>query len=83
MTSLLKICATRTKAMTVAALVASSLGACGDFQSPDLNAATTQDLTGTPSRLGIATAAQGLLGSVPGTNVGIRNMFGTNALANG
>src|SRR6185369_5941934 len=61
MTSLLKICATRAKAMTVAALVASSLGACGDFQSPDLNAATTQDLTGTPSRLGIATAAQGLL----------------------
>jgi hypothetical protein len=79
MTSLLKICATRAKAMTVAALVASSLGACGDFQSPDLNAATTQDLTGTPSRLGIATAAQGLLGSVPGTNVGVRNMFGTNA----
>ena len=43
MTSLLKICAARTKAMTVASLVASSLtlGACHDLDSPDLNAATT------------------------------------------
>jgi hypothetical protein len=80
MTSLLKICAARTKAMTVAALVASSLGACSSFESPDLNAATTSDLTGTPTRIGIATAAQGLLGSVTGTNVGIRNMFFTNAV---
>jgi len=83
MTSLLKLCATRTKAMTVAALVASSLGGCSNFESPDLNAATTKDLTGTPTRVGIATAAQGLLGSVQGTNVGIRNMFGTNAITMG
>jgi len=83
MTSLLKICAARTKAVTVAALVASSLGACSNFESPDLNAATTKDLTGTPTRVGIATAAVGLLGSVPGTNVGIRNMFGTNAITMG
>jgi hypothetical protein len=61
-------------------LVASSLtlGACSDFESPDLNAATTDDLSGAPSRVGIATAAQGLLGSVTGTNVGVRNIFGTN-----
>ena len=80
MTSLLKICAARTTAMTVAALVASSLtlGACSDFESPNLNAATTDDLTGAPSRVGIGTAAQGLLGSVTGTNVGVRNIFGTN-----
>ena len=83
MTSLLKICATRTKAMTVAALVASSLGACNNFESPDLNAATTSQLTGAPSRVAIATAAQGLLGSVAGTNVGIRNMFITNSLVLG
>jgi hypothetical protein len=75
MSSLLKIWATRTKAVTVAALVAASLGACSNFESPDLNAATTKDLTGTPTRVGIATAAQGLLGSVQGTNVGSRNMF--------
>ena len=80
MTSLLTICAERMKAMTVASLVASSLtlGACHDLDSPDLNAATTNDLSGTPSRVGIATAAQGLLGSVTGTNVGVRNIFGTN-----
>ena len=80
MTSLLTICAERMKAMTVASLVASSLtlGACHDLDSPDLNAATTNDLTGAPSRVGIATAAQGLLGSVTGTNVGVRNIFGTN-----
>ena len=85
MTSLLKICATRARAMTVAALVTSSLtlGACNNFESPDLNAATTQDLTGTPTRVGIATAAQGLLGSVQGTNVGARNIFFTNAVLMG
>jgi hypothetical protein len=53
MTSLLKICAARTTAMTVAALAASSLtlGACSDFESPNLNAASTDDLTGAPSRV--------------------------------
>ena len=51
---------------------------CGQLDSPDLNAATTADLTGTPNRVAIGTAAQGLLGSVTGTNVGVRNIFGTN-----
>jgi hypothetical protein len=83
MTSLLKTCAGRTKCVTVAALVASGLCACSNFESPDLNAATTSQLTGAPTRLGIATAAQGLLGSVPGTNVGVRNIFGNNAITMG
>ena len=66
--------------MKVAALVASSLtiGACHNLDAPDQNASTTADLTGTPSRVAIGTAAQGLLGSVTGTNVGVRNIFGTN-----
>lgn len=80
MTSHQKHCALRTKAATVAVLVVLSLSvvACSDFDSPDLNASTTSDLSGSPSRVAIATAAQGLLGSVTGTNVGVRNIFGTN-----
>jgi hypothetical protein len=62
-------------ALVVSGLV---LAACGQLDSPDLNAATTADLTGTPTRVAIGTAAQGLLGSVAGTNVGVRNIFGTN-----
>lgn len=62
--------------LAATALVA--LVACGQLDSPDLNAATTSDLTGTPSRVTVGTAAQGLLGSVTGTNVGLRNIFGTN-----
>jgi hypothetical protein len=80
MTSLLNMCAPRTTGMMVAGLLAASLtlSACNDFDSPDLNASTTADLTGTPNRVAIGTAAQGLLGSVTGTNVGVRNIFGTN-----
>src|SRR6185295_14945988 len=62
------------------ALVVLSLSvvACTDKNAPDLNASTTSDLSGSPSRVAIGTAAQGLLGSVTGTNVGVRNIFGTN-----
>src|SRR2546429_360386 len=77
MTSAQRFCARRT---TAAAAVALSLAvsACTELDAPDQNASTTADLTGTPTKVAIGTAAQGLLASVTGTNVGVRNIFGTN-----
>src|SRR2546426_2421667 len=69
--------AMRTKAAALLGL-GLALGACGTFDAPDQNASTTADLTGTPNKVTIGTASQGLLGSVTGTNVGVRNIFGTN-----
>src|ERR1051326_48958 len=66
------------KALAACGVVA--LTACGTFDAPDQNASTISDLTGaSPSRAAVATAAQGLLGSVAATNAGIRNFFGTEA----
>lgn len=43
------------------------LGACGDFDAPNQNAGTLDELTkGTPARVAVATAAQGLLAGLRG-----------------
>jgi hypothetical protein len=52
------------------------IGACGEFDAPNQNYSTISDLTSSnPSRAAVATAAQGLLGSVAGTNAGLRNFY--------
>ena len=56
------------------------LASCDTFDAPDQNASTISDLTSSaPTRTAVATAAQGLLGSVQATNGGIRNFFGFQA----
>jgi len=53
-----------------------ALGACGEFDSPNLNYNTIEDLTSSTTRRStVATAAQGLIGSVGGTNAGVRGNF--------
>ena len=70
------------RAAAMASLV--TLAACGEFDAPNQNSSTLGELTqGTPSRIAVATAAQGLLGSVTGTNGGLRTAFGTQAGALG
>jgi hypothetical protein len=45
------------------------LGACGEFDAPDQNSGTLNDLeSGTPSRAAVNTATQGLLAGVRGSN---------------
>lgn len=63
-----------------AALLGLSLavGACGEFDAPNQNFSALTELTaGTPSKVTVATAAQGLLGTVTATNAGIRGFGGT------
>ncbi len=48
------------------------LGACGDFDAPDQNSGTLDDLEkGTPSRAAVNTATQGLLAGVRASNDGL------------
>src|ERR1041385_4298880 len=55
---------TTNKLAAFVAVAALGLGACKTLDAPDQNAATLQDLTSSPTRVGIATAAQGLLAGV-------------------
>ena len=55
------------RTQTVAALLAMvlTLGACGNFDAPNQNFGTLDDLTsGTPSRVAVTTATQGLFASM-------------------
>ena len=55
------------------------LGACDDFDAPNQNNSTLSELTsGAPSQVAVATAAQGLIGTVAATNAGLRGAFGFN-----
>jgi hypothetical protein len=62
----------------LAAMAAAFVFASCHFDVPNQNFNTISDLTGSnPSRSSVATATQGLLGSVAGTNAGLRNFFTT------
>src|SRR5947209_7629793 len=68
MTYTQRISAMRTLKLAAVLGMVTLLGACGEFDAPNQNSATLNDLTGaSPSRVAVNTATQGLFSGLRGT----------------